>query len=161
MPDLTDATRQARVIARRGVHAATAMIDASFHPFRTVRNGTDTVRHLLHADHEQPTPPPTDAKTEVRPEAKAETKAGTKTEAKNGAKPAGRTAPSAPKPPAPRKTVDQVVEETLEQEQPPANLPVEPQGPAPHLPPSLAAEIERDYGDDLPGFSGGDAAREE
>jgi hypothetical protein len=29
---------------------------------------------------------------------------------------------------------------------------VVPQGPAPHLPAGLAAEIERDYGDELPGI---------
>jgi hypothetical protein len=119
MPDLTDAAHQAKSLARRGAHAATAVLDASFHPFRTVRS-------LVHTE-EAPTPPPTDAKTEI-------------------------TAPTPTQPPAPRRPV-QAVPEPIET---PPDLPVEPRGPAPHMPPHLADEIERDYGDELPGFRNGD-----
>ena len=33
-----------------------------------------------------------------------------------------------------------------------ADVRVEPRGPAPHIPPRIAGEVERDYGDDLPGI---------
>jgi hypothetical protein len=138
MPDLTDAAHQARVLARRGAHAAGTLIDASFHPFRTVRTGTETVRNLIHpAEDEAVSPPPTDAKAE-------------------------RTSSPAPAPAprAPREPVENLTEELAEEAAPPPDLPVEPQGPAPHMPARLASEIERDYGDDLPGFTGGDAAQE-
>lgn len=135
MPDLTDAAQQARALARRGAHAAGTLIDASFHPFRTVRTGTESVRNLIHhGDDEAAPPPPTDAKV---------------------------AEPAAPTSPAPREPVENLTEAFEEQAAPPPDLPVEPQGPAPHMPARLASEIERDYGDDLPGFTGGDAAPEE
>lgn len=117
MPDLTDAARQATSIARRGAHAASSVLDASFHPFRTVRS-------LVHTE-EEPVPPPTD--TEVAP-------------------------PVPSQPPAPRRPM-QAVPEPVDT---PPDLPVEPRGPAPHMPPRIADEIERDYGEELPGFRNGD-----
>ena len=40
--------------------------------------------------------------------------------------------------------------------EPRADLPVKERGPAPHIPPSIAGEVERDYGEELPGFRNGD-----
>ena len=111
------ATDQAKELARKSAHAATALLDASFHPFRTVRS-------LVHTE-EPIQPPPTDAQPDpVAP-------------------------PQPPPAPTPRASVDADVEA-------PADVPVVPTGPAPHIPPHLADEIERDYGEELPGFRNGD-----
>jgi hypothetical protein len=34
--------------------------------------------------------------------------------------------------------------------------PVQSRGPAPHVPPAIAAEVERDYGDEIPGITPGE-----
>jgi hypothetical protein len=121
MPDLTDAARQATSLARRGAHAATAVLDASFHPFRTVRS-------LVHTEEAAP-PPPTDT---------------------------GTAPPTPTQAPTPRRPVETPVETLAEPVEAPADLPVHPRGPAPHMPPDIAEEIERDYAEDLPGFRNGD-----
>ena len=134
MPDLPNlpaaahqAGDQAKGLARKGAQAATTLLDASFHPFRTVRN-------LVQTDESAPTSapasavPPTDAKI-ARPEPESATPTG------------------------PSSAAEAVAE--FEVETPP-DLPVVPTGPAPHLPPDIADEIERDYGDELPGFHNGD-----
>ncbi|MGZ6733060.1 MAG: hypothetical protein ACXVDH_00330 [Nocardioides sp.] len=108
------ATDQAKELARKGAHAATALLDASFHPFRTVRSMVQT---------EEPIPPPP---TDAQPDPVAD--------------------PEPPQAPTPRIPADV---------QPP-DLPVVPTGPAPHMPPDIADEIEREYGEDLPGFRNGD-----
>ena len=141
MPDINDAAHQAKELARRGAHAASTLIDASFHPFRAVRSGTATVRSLIQpGEDEAVAPPPTDAKV-VTPEPAAE------------AEPAASSTP--------REPVESLTEVFAAEAAPPPDLPVEPQGPAPHMPARLAGEIERDYGDELPGFTGGDEAPEE
>ena len=128
MPDLPDlpaaahqATDQAKEFARKGAQAANALLDASFHPFRTVR----AVRGLVLGEDEPVSPPPTDAQPEPI------------------------AAPEPPQPPVPRVPAD------VEPETPP-DLPVVPTGPAPHIPQEIADEIEREYGDELPGFRNGD-----
>lgn len=112
------ATDQAKELARKGAHAATALLDASFHPFRTVRS-------MVQAE-EAIAPPPTDAQPD----------------------PVGPAEP--PRAPAPRTTADVEMADEV------ADVPVVPTGPAPHMPPGIADEIERDYGEELPGFRNGD-----
>ena len=81
MPDLPNlpaaahqAGDQAKGLARKGAQAATTLLDASFHPFRTVRN-------LVQTDESAPTSapasavPPTDAKI-ARPEPESATPTG-------------------------------------------------------------------------------------
>jgi len=131
MPDLTDAAHQAHALARRGAHAATAVLAVSLHPFRTVR----TLVRLA----EPIPPPPTDARTEPP-----------------------TAVPPPPQPPAPTTSTTPArttpVADEIPDEIP--DLPVEPRGPAPHIPPRIADEVERDYGDELPGFRNGDEAPE-
>jgi hypothetical protein len=134
MPVLAEAAAQARVIARRGASAAAVVIGASFHPFRTVRG--------LVQPSEEPIPgPPTDAQ-----EAPVATTPPPSAAARPAAKPQAG-ADIVPKPVEPPVPDGDTAE---------ADRPVEARGPAPHIPPRIAGEIERDYGDELPGFTPGE-----
>jgi len=142
LPNLPDAAHQATQLARRGVQAATTVLDASFHPFRTARSLVRTA--------DEPSPPPTDAKI-ARPSepeaAQAEDTANEDIATDDTATGAAGAAPG------PQSAAEAV--EAFEVETPP-DLPVVPTGPAPHMPQGIADEIERDYGDELPGFRNGD-----
>lgn len=157
MPVIAEATAQARLLTKRGATAAAVVLGASFHPVRTVREGASLVRGLVHHADGTATPaaPPTDAQPKPTPAAKASTTTSTTTSKGSGttAKPKAGTAKKTPghttvqKPAAPP-TPDPAPEAV--------DVPVEPQGPVPHIPPSIAGEVERDYGDDLPGIRGGE-----
>jgi hypothetical protein len=116
-----------RSIVRRGPGVAAGVLGAALHPRRTLHEGTELVRGLL-------TPPePTTPSRGVTPiEEAAETAPG--------------PAPSAPVP-------FDLSDEPVEADD---DAVIQPRGPAPHLPPSIAAEVERDYGDDLPGIIDGE-----
>ena len=62
MPVISEAAAQARLIAKRGANVAAVMIGASFHPFRTVRDGASVVRGLVNPPESPVQPAPTDAK---------------------------------------------------------------------------------------------------
>lgn len=135
MPAIADAAAQARLFARRGADAAAVVLGASFHPFRTVREGAHLVHGLMNPPEQvPPTPPATDAATERS--------AATSTKA-----PKAKPAPGPEtviKEPAPPATEPGIPEST--------DVPVDPSGPLPHIPPRIAGEVERDYGDELPGI---------
>lgn len=155
MPAIADAAAQARLFARRGADAAAVVLGASFHPFRTVREGAHLVQGLMNPREQvTPTPPATDASVErsTEPAAKKATAEPTKKTAKKATKkapkkPATKPAPGPttvakePAPPAPDPQVPEA-----------ADVPVDPSGPLPHIPPRIAGEVERDYGDELPGI---------
>lgn len=162
MPAIAEAASQARLLARRGADAAAVVLGASFHPFRTVRDGAHLVHGLIGqrdaappAAPEAPAPAePSTARTPKVAQPAAKKAPATKTAAKKTpAKkaPAKKAAPGHPtvaKEPAPP-VPDPAPAEALD-------VPVEPTGPAPHIPPSIAGEVERDYGDELPGIKSWD-----
>jgi hypothetical protein len=140
MPVIAEAAAQARVLARRSANAAAVVIGASFHPFRTVRDGAHVVRGLVHPPEDPIPGAPTDAREEPAQAPASPRDAETATRPTAGAD----TAVRPPAPPEP----DAVPPEDLDR-------PVDARGPAPHIPPRIAEEVERDYGDDLPGFTNG------
>jgi hypothetical protein len=144
MPAIAEAAAQARLLARRSANAAAVVIGASFHPFRTVRDGATVVKGLITPPSEPVPPAPTDVTT--APEQSTTTPDGQQTatrpqQAVTTAPPVPDTAPATE--PALAPEVD--------------DRPVEARGPAPHIPPSIAGEVERDYGDELPGIKPGNA----
>jgi len=150
MPAIADAAAQARLLARRGADAAAVVLGASFHPFRTVREGAHLVQGLMNPPEQvRPTPPATDAATGAatdtpasRGPKKPTTNKTTKQPAKEPTKPAGpETVTKEPAPPVAEPDVPEA-----------ADVPVDPSGPLPHIPPRIAGEVERDYGDELPGI---------
>lgn len=145
-----ESTALLRILARRGLGAAIVTVDAGLHPRRTARQGARLVQDVAAfvGVSSGPAATVTDA-----PARGGSTTPPTRT----STAPAEDRAPEAPTPPA---GPDLVVAEPAAPEpveQADESLPVEPSGPAPHLPPDIAAEVERDYADDLPGFAGGDA----
>lgn len=147
LPNLPAAARQVTGLARKGAHAATTLLGASFHPVRTVRSVTRM--------DDEPAPPPTDAKIArpSEPEAdRGQSSPATDSPARDSRTDAdGTEATAATR--EPQSAAEAV--EAFEVETPP-DLPVVPTGPAPHMPQDIADEIEREYGDELPGFRNGD-----
>lgn len=137
MPVIAEAAAEARLIARRGASAAAVVIGAGLHPLRTVKGGVSIVRGLVNPPDSPVQPAPTDVKPVSVP--KAHPTEPSEKIAEEQRRAADRLDPEPPEPEAV------------------ADIPVEPQGPAPHLPASIAHEIERDYGDDLPGMHNGGA----
>jgi len=138
MPAIADAAAQARLFARRGADAAAVVLGASFHPFRTVREGAHLVQGLMNPPEQvTPTPPGTDTAIDM---------------------PAASTASPKPKPdtkpaPGPQTVAKDPAPPVADPEIPAdADVPVDPTGPLPHIPPRIASEVERDYGDELPGI---------
>jgi hypothetical protein len=175
MPVIAEATAQARLIAHRGANVAAVLIGASFHPFRTVREGASVVRGLVNPPEEPIQPPPTDAQ-EQSPAAKDSTSTGSAgTKAAQAAPPttAKKTASkkTAAEKPA-KKTAQKTAQKSTKKDLPGpdtvakpaapppapdgADRPVQARGPAPHMPPSIAGEVERDFGDELPGITPGE-----
>lgn len=134
-----------RVLARRGLGAALLVVDAGLHPRRTARRGARLVQDVAAfvGATSAPDPTPTDVPVRGR-DASAPATASTPPQAT----PVAPTIPATPPPPV---AEPEPVEEPFDD-----SLPVEPQGPAPHMPPDVAAEVERDYSDDVPGFAGGE-----
>lgn len=178
MPAIAEAASQARLLARRGADAAAVVLGASFHPFRTVRDGAHLVQGLM-GQRDAAGPAAPEAPTSVEPDTsgtpKAAQSAATKTTP--GKADPTKAAPRKPSPKkaappkaAPKKTAATKTAATktapgratvAKEPAPPApgpaaaeavDVPVEPTGPAPHIPPSIAGEVERDYGDELPGI---------
>ncbi|WGL50837.1 hypothetical protein P5P86_12775 [Nocardioides sp. BP30] len=157
MPVIAEATAQARLLARRGANAAAVVIGASFHPFRTVRDGATVVRGLVSPPADPVPGAPTDAAEQpASPPSATSTPPSASTKTGSAKKPAEPKTPPGPdivaKPVAPPA---QEASNAVVGEQQVDDRPVEARGPVPHLPPQIAAEIERDYGDDLPGITDG------
>jgi hypothetical protein len=126
MPVIAEATSYARLLARRGAGLAAVVLGASFHPLRTARDGASMVRGLVSPPEEPIPPAPTDAA------------------------PASTQAPDQPATPPDADPAPDAAAATGSAAA--ADVRVEPRGPAPHIPPRIAGEVERDYGDDLPGI---------
>ena len=145
MPVIAEATARARLLARRGATAAAVVLGASFHPFRTAREGASMVRGLMNPPRVRlpigDVAPGDVVPTDVTP---AE---GVPSPEPAHAEPPGSTASPAPDVPE-AAAAEPVAESAAEAD----DVPVQPRGPAPHIPPRLAGEVERDYGDDLPGI---------
>lgn len=123
MPDIADAAAQARKLARRGADAAAVVLDAGTHPLRTAREGAQLVQGLVNRHDEE------------------------------GTEPSAQVAPPESPTPDPIPGPATVVKEPAAPEPVEAlDLPVEPGGPKPHMPPDIADEVERDYGDEVPGI---------
>lgn len=137
MPVIAEAAAEARLIARRGASAAAVLVGAGLHPVRTVKDGVSIVRGLVNPPDDAAQPAPTDVKPV--PVSKAHPVEPSEDTAEEQRTAAARLDPEPPEAEAV------------------ADVPVEPQGPAPHIPPSIAHEVERDYGDDLPGMHAGGA----
>jgi len=149
MPAIAEAAAQARLLARRGAGAAAVVLGASFHPFRTVREGANLVQGLMNPPEQvKPTPPATDS----APETSAATPATTPPTTESTTTKPATTSTTKPTPgpdtvakePAPPAADPDIAEA--------ADVPVDPSGPVPHIPPRIAGEVERDYGDELPGI---------
>jgi hypothetical protein len=148
MPTVAGFAADLRTASRRLVRSVPAVIDASFHPFRTVREGTRLVQGLLTPERDDRVPPPT--------EAAAPADTADRAPIHRPAPGSDRPEPAEPAEPAEpgRAAVEPVPEPDLEQD--PDDRPVETRGPAPHVPPAIAAEVERDYGDEIPGITPGE-----
>jgi hypothetical protein len=136
MPTVAEFATDLKSASRRLARTVPAVLDASFHPFRTVREGTRLVQGLLAPEHDEPVPPPTEAA------APADTVDHTPIH-RQVAKPAPPAPPAAPEP-------DLLPDPGLD------DHPIHSRGPAPHVPPAIAAEVERDYGDEIPGITTGE-----
>jgi hypothetical protein len=156
----------AKAVLRRGTGAALGAVDAGLHPTRTLRQG---VQHLpgigglvgSGGTDRSHVPAPTDAAAPAAPAAPVTPAAPTAdpepdTAADNAAA-APETGPDTSESSAAVEPFE-IPEEPIEVD---ADAVVELQGPAPHLPASIAAEIEREYGDDVPGFHDAEPVAEE
>jgi hypothetical protein len=154
MPTVAGFAADLRTASRRLVRSVPAVLDASFHPFRTVRDGTRLVQGLLAPEQSVPVPPPTEAAAPADrapihrpvPESVAES-ALAPAQAPEPAEPTDSPEPTEL---AAEPAAEPVVEPALD------DRPILSRGPAPHVPPAIAAEVERDYGDEIPGITPGE-----
>lgn len=145
MPTVAGFAADLRTASSRLARSVPAVIDASFHPFRTVREGTRLVQGLLAPERDEGVPPPTEAAAP----------ADTPAETRERTEPTAPAEPTAAPEPAPTPSP---TAETAAESEPDLvdDRPIESRGPAPHVPPAIAAEVERDYGDEIPGIRPGE-----
>jgi len=151
MPTVAGFATDLKSASRRLVRTVPAVLDASFHPFRTVREGTRLVQGLLAPEQDQLVPPPTEAAAPADTADRAPIHRPAKTPAASpGATEATRPTRAAAPEPAQTPIPEPIPEPDLD------DRPIQSRGPAPHVPPAIAAEVERDYGDEIPGITSGE-----